>query len=255
MATRPRDPGEFCWINMHTPQPAAAQQFFTALLGWTFKEIPGMGHLLQAGGRDFGGMFDSNGPMTQPGALVGIGVMVRVTNADTTSARAAQLGGRGAPAFDVGPNGRMAECYDPSNANVDLWQPRDEKGTDVDESLHGAPCWFELMTSDPASAQPFYEQLFGWKGTAFPGMEPPYITFSLGERMVAGMMAITPEMQGVPPHWMPYFTVTDADATAREAVTLGASLYVPVADAPGVGRFCGIMSPQGVRFMVMQYTR
>lgn len=137
--------------------------------------IPLHGH---TSARDFGGMLDSEGPMTQPGATVGIGVMVRVTDADTISARAAQLRSRGAPAFDIGSNGRMAECYDPSNANVDLWQPRGEKGT------------------------------------AFPGMEPPYINCSLGERMVAGMMGITPEMPGVPPHWMPYFTATDADATA-----------------------------------------
>lgn len=255
MPTRPRDPGEFCWINILTPQPAAAQEFFATLLGWTYKVIPGMGHLLQAGGRDFGGMFDLNGGQTPPGTHAGIGVMVRVTDADATSARAAQLGGRGAPAFDIGPNGRMAECYDPTGANFDLWQPRGENGTEVDESLHGAPSWFELMTPDPARAQPFYEQLFGWKGDAFPGQETPYTTFVLGERMVAGMMPISPEMRDVPPHWIPYFTVTDVDATAREAVTLGATLYVPVMDAPGVGRFCGILSPQGVHFMVMQYTR
>lgn len=254
MATRPREPGEFCWINIITSQPAAAQTFFAKLLGWTYAPIPGMGHRLQVGGRDFGGMFDLDGGQTPRGTQAGIGVMVRVVDADAASAHAAQLGGRGAPAFDVGPTGRMAECYDPTGANVDLWQPRDGKGTDVDESLHGAPSWFELVTPDPALAQPFYEQLFGWKGDVFPGMEPPYTTFSLGERMVAGMMALTPDMVGVPPHWMPYFTVTDADATAREAAKLGAELYVPVADAPGVGRFCGITSPQGVHFMVMQYT-
>lgn len=94
----------------------------------------------------------------------------------------------------------MAECYDPGNANFDLWQPRAEGGTDVDETLPGAPSWFELMSPDTARAQTFYEKLFGWTGVLFPGQEMEYTTFKIGERLVAGMMAITPEMQGV--HFM-----------------------------------------------------
>ena len=30
-----RKPGEFCWINVITPQPDAAREFFAAVLGWT----------------------------------------------------------------------------------------------------------------------------------------------------------------------------------------------------------------------------
>ena len=69
------------------------------------------------------------------------------------------------------------------------------------------------------------------------------------------MMQITPEMGTMRPHWGTYFTVTDADETAREAVELGAKLCMPVQDIPGVGRFCGITSPQGVTFYVIEYTR
>ena len=83
----------------------------------------------------------------------------------------------------------------------------------------------------------------------------PYTTFKLGERFVAGMMALTPEMKEVPPHWATYFTVMDVDATAHLAERLGGSLYLPVTEAVGVGRFCGIRSPHGVHFSVMQYAR
>ena len=47
--------------------------------------------------------------------------------------------------------------------------------------------------------------------------------------------------------------MNDADATAQEAVELGATLCVPAQDIPGVGRFCGITSPQGVTFYVIKY--
>ena len=62
-------------------------------------------------------------------------------------------------------------------------------------------------------------------------------------------------MGDVPPHWGTYFTVNDADEAVREAVELGATICVPVQDIPGVGRFCGIMSPQGVPFYVIKYSR
>jgi predicted enzyme related to lactoylglutathione lyase len=66
-------------------------------------------------------------------------------------------------------------------------------------------------------------------------------------------MKITPEMAGVKPHWTTYFTVNDADEAARAAVGLGAELHVALHDIPGIGRFCGITSPQGVKFHVINY--
>ena len=51
-----------------------------------------------------------------------------------------------------------------------------------------------------------------------------------------------------------YFTVNNADETARDAVDLGAGLCVALRDIPGIGRFCGITSPQGVTFYVIKYT-
>ena len=47
----------------------------------------------------------------------------------------------------------------------------------------------------------------------------------------------------------------EVDQTARKAVELGAKLSMRLHDAPGVGRFCGIASPQGVPFCVIEYTR
>ena len=80
-----------------------------------------------------------------------------------------------------------------------------------------------------------------------------YTTFKLGTPPVAGVMQITPAMDALRPHWGTYYTVNDAEA-AQQAVSRGASLCVPVRDIPGVGRFCGIASPQGVMFYVISYT-
>src|SRR4051794_2056895 len=162
MATRLRKTGEFCWINMLTSRPAEAMEFFAAVLGWTYFEMPGIGHGVRVGGRDIGGLFDLEGPDTPPGLPPYIGVLVKVEGADAVCERVASLGGTPKPAFDVMEQGRMAVCFDPDGGEFDVWEPKKMPGTDVDPSLHGAPSWFEAMTTDVGRATEFYSGLFGW---------------------------------------------------------------------------------------------
>jgi predicted enzyme related to lactoylglutathione lyase len=55
------------------------------------------------------------------------------------------------------------------------------------------------------------------------------------------------------PNWLVYFAVDDADAAAKKAVALGGKICLSLRDLPAVGRFCGIVSPQGVMFYVIRY--
>src|SRR4051794_40467551 len=66
MATGTRKAGDFCWINMLTPRAAEAMGFFGRVLGWTYFEMPGLGHGMRVGGRDIGGLFDLEGPNPPP---------------------------------------------------------------------------------------------------------------------------------------------------------------------------------------------
>jgi len=252
--TGTRKTGEFCWINMLTPQPAEAREFFGNLLGWTYAEIPGLGHSVKAGGRDIGGLFDLNAPNTPKGIPPCIGVMVKVDSADATCEKVTSLGGKVKSAFDIMDNLRMAVCFDPNGANFDVWERKKAHGTDVDSTQPGAPSWFETLTTDVKRAAKFYSELFGWTAEATPSFALNYTTFKLGAAPVAGMLQITPRMGKMQPYWRTYFTVRDADATAREAVELGAKINMSMKDVPGAGRFCGITSPQGVTFCVIQYT-
>lgn len=255
MATRARRPGEFCWINMLTPDPPKAREFFAALLGWTYVEMPGIGYGVQVGGRDIGGLFDLAGPNTPKGTPPLIGVMVKVESADSAAAKAAALGGRSMPAFDIGPQGRMAVCFDPNGANIDVWEAKQMPGTVVDPAAHGAPSWFESTTTDVGRATAFYSALFGWTAKPSPKLGPGYTTFLQDSTYVAGIGAAAADAKPPAPGWVTYFTVTDADDAARKAVELGATLSAPVKDVPGVGRACGITSPQGVPFCLISYAR
>jgi hypothetical protein len=257
MTTGTRRIGDFCWINMLTPHPAGALAFFGELLGWTSSEMPGVGHTVHVGGHAIGGLFDLAGPRTPPGTPPLIGLLVKVESADAAVEKVAALGGRAQPAFDIGPQGRMAVCHDPTGAELDVWEARRLLGTDVDSAHHGAPSWFELMTTDVDLAARFHAGLFGW--TVVPPRESPpglaYTTFEHGGAPVAGMMPIPPAMGQVSPRWVTYFTVDDAAEAERRAVALGGRIERRLHDVPGVGRLCGVASPQGVPFCVIQYGR
>ena len=254
MTTRTRADGEFCWINVLTPQPERARDFFRMLLRWSFTEIPGTGHRIQIAGHDIGAIFDVNSSLLPPGTPPAIGVMVKVANAEAARERILALGGDASPTRDIGAQGRTADCRDPNGAFFDIWEPKLSPGTDVDARRHGAPTWFETLTSDAARATAFYSALFGWTPQASTTDGLTYTTFRLGTESVAGMMQITPEMGPMPSHWGVYFAVDDLDAATRDALSHGASAFMPAKDIPGVGRLGGLASPQGVMFYLLQYT-
>lgn len=249
----PRPIGQFCWINILTAQPTAAREFFSQMLGWSYRELPGMGHLILVGGEDVGGLFDLEGPQTPPGCKPIVGVMVLVKSADEIAEKAKALGGKSQAAFNVMDKGRMSVCHDPGGAEFDVWQAGTSAGTDVDSTLHGAPSWTELMTRDVAEAKRFYGGLFGWTTEAVPGSQWGYELFKQHDAKVGGTMAIPPAMGDMRPHWITYFTVKDIERATRQATELKGRVVIPITRIPDVGRFAGIISPQGVGFCVMQY--
>lgn len=258
MTTGARKTHDFCWINVMTPDAERAKEFFAKLFGWTYGEMPGVpgGTLIRVGEHGAGAVMELEACGMPPGTPPVIGVMVKVDDADATVAKVNALGGHADPAFDVLENGRMAMCKDPNGAVFGVWQPKKQVGFDVDGRAHGAPTWFETLTSDVAKAKAFYTALFGWKAVdqeAVPGMT--YTTFELDGVPVAGAMALAPNMGDVPPHWGMNFAVDDADRAAKLAVEAGGAICLPVQGIPGVGRFALLKSPQGVSFHVLEWDK
>ena len=241
---------------MLTPDPPAARAFFSELLGWTYDEIPHVGHTISVGDKKIGGLFDNApGPQNPNGSPPQIGVMVRVTSADEVSARVAELGGTvPKPPFDIMENGRMACCRDPTGGRFDLWQPKKQSLEEVDDKRRGAASWHELLTGDVSAAAAFYRGLFGWETEARPmpgGFD--YTICTIGGEQAAGIMPILPHMGGASPNWGVYFTVDDVEGAEAKAKGLGGKVCMPPMQIEGVGRMCGVESPQGVSFYVIQY--
>jgi len=245
MASALRKPGEVCWLNILTPEPAQARHFFATLLGWTYVDT-GIGHTVQVDGHDIGALFDLAGPNTPKGTPPLIGLMVKVMSADGAAERVRTLGGKARPPFDIGSAGRMSVCHDPNGAELDLWEPRSLQGMDVDASAQGAPTWFETMTTDVDRAAKFYSALFGWTARST-GAES--LTFEFEGRPIGSATRWT--LAGAQAYWATYFAVKDAELLSRQAVQLGAEVFLPVMAVRDT-RVVGICSPQGVPFYVMQ---
>lgn len=251
--------GTFCWPELATRDLKAAQAFYGDLLGWHAREVPSsMGNyaIFSLGDRQAAGLCAQGEEQLKHGVPPNWLSYVSVASADTTAAKARELGAQIlAGPFDVMEEGRMAVLQDPAGAVFAIWQPRNHKGASA-YMEPGAFCWTELATKDAKTAQAFYPQLFGW--TAKPPSDPamPYFEWVLEGTHFGGMMEITehwgPAWKEIPSHWMIYFMVKDVDERTARAQALGATIRVPPRDIPKVGRFAVIADPQGAVFSLFQ---
>lgn len=124
----------------------------------------------------------------------------------------------------------------------------------IDKHPPGEFCWIELGTTDQGAAKNFYSSLFGWQPNDMPmGPDEYYTIFRLEGRDAAAAYKLNPErMPGVPPHWMPYISVTDADATAARAAQAGGKVVAPPFDVFDLGRMAVIQDPTGATFSIWQ---
>jgi len=111
--------------------------------------------------------------------------------------------------------------------------------------------WHELMTSDTKAAEKFYGDVVGWKATPAPG-ENPYTLFNVGDRGIAGMLAITPDMaqHGARPGWLGYISVDDVDQSLARLKQEGSRAFMGPQEVPGVIRFAMVADPQGAPFYI-----
>jgi predicted enzyme related to lactoylglutathione lyase len=116
-------------------------------------------------------------------------------------------------------------------------------------SIPGAFCWPELVTNDAKASKTFYEKTFGWQAETIP-MAPgfEYIMFKLGEKHVAGMLAITPDMQVKTPAWINYINSTDVAADVAKAKAAGATIVRDELKVLSGGTLAIIRDPQGAFF-------
>lgn len=254
-------PGTFCWVELGTSDQEAAKKFYGEIFGWGVNDVPmgpdGVYTMFQLKGKDVAAAYTQGKEETSVGIPPNWGLYICVENADESAKAITAAGGTVmAGPFDVSDVGRMAVAQDPTGAAFKIWQPYNNTGVGIMGEVNSM-CWQELATRDLAGAKKFYATVFGWDSQTKEGDAMQYTEIFLNgadgkPSAFGGMYVMMPQMEGIPPHWLPYFAVADCDATVEKAKSLGGQAHVPPMDIPNVGRFSMLTDPQGAAFAVIK---
>jgi predicted enzyme related to lactoylglutathione lyase len=239
------------WIDLGSPDTQAAAAFYGAVLGWEFAsagpEGGGYGFFLKNGGTVAG-----LGPLTEPGAESAWMTYFRTDDAQATARAVTDAGGTVRTAPTSLGEATLAQFTDPQGARFAVLQ----SGRGLERaSEEGALVWVELHVGDPEAAIGFYQGLFGWRTRQMqgPGMTYQVLSIAEGDQQegsFGGVAPLTDEREDA--RWVPYFAVTDVDATVAATAAGGGSVVMPAANIPGVGRVAWLTDPAQALFAVLR---
>ncbi|HZU79159.1 MAG TPA: VOC family protein [Acidimicrobiales bacterium] len=114
----------------------------------------------------------------------------------------------------------------------------------------GVPSWVDFSSPDVDASVDFYTSLFGWTADEGAPETGGYRVCRIGDHQVAG---IAPQMQpGMPPAWMTYVNMSDADAAAARIKDNGGQLFVEPMDVLDIGRMAVFADPVGAVLGIWQ---
>lgn len=247
--------GAPCWNDLYSSDPQRVVPFYAGLFGWDVQDQgEEYGHYTVF--RKDDAMVAAVTPKMPAMEDVPDGWMVYFGVADTDSAHSLAEAAGGNTLVDpltVSVMGTMAVLTDTTGATFGLWQPNQHRGFEVFGEV-GAPCWFELQTSDIVLAEAFYTSAFSIRATATDtGDEGPASrTLEVDGEAQAGIVDVSGTMaEGSPSFWMVYFGVRDIDEATRYIEGHGGRVVTQPMDSP-YGRWTIVADPQGTRFAIME---
>ncbi len=245
------------WIDLATPDPAAAKEFYGALFGWHYDDQPtdtdGVDYTMaELHGQAAAGIMQLSPEMAASGMPPVWTTYVTVDDIDAAVGNVQPAGGTVMqPPMTVMSAGRMAVVADPAGAVICMWEAIEHIGAGI-VNEHGAFTWSELVTPDPAAVAPFYNAVFGWTSETIPMPTGDYTVFNVPGASTDGIAgAMAPPVEGMPSFWTVYFNVDDATAMTAKASELGGHVLSDPMEVPGVGTFATIADPHGAAFALM----
>jgi uncharacterized protein len=249
--------GRFAWYELMTTDRAAAQRFYTEVVGWKHQDsaIPGMQYdMFAAGDTPVAGMIDlpeDARKMGTPPCWIGY---VAVDDVDAAAAKATATGGTiYVHPRDIPNVGRFAVIADPQGAALALFKaaPPAQAPQPTDQAARGHVGWHELYAADGATVFDFYAGLFGWQKQEAMDMGPMgvYQMFGFGEQMLGGIMTKPPEVPV--PNWHYYFNVDSIDAAIERVKKAGGQSIMGPQEVPGGAFVMMGIDPQGAHFALV----
>jgi uncharacterized protein len=248
--------GRFVWYELSTSDPAAAQRFYTAITGWGTQAFEGAGApytMWTNGENPIGGVMELPAELSSKGVPPHWLPYIGTDDVDETVAEATQLGAKVlVPAQDIPTMGRFAVLADPQGASFAIYKSAQDTPEPDFAPQRGDASWHELTTTDHVAAFEFYNKLFGWEKQSEMdiGGGEMYLMYgrTTDSPMLGGMWTWNKREHAMPPNWMIYFKVDDADQTAERIKQLGGQILNGPMDVPGGDRVAQATDPQGATF-------
>jgi uncharacterized protein len=235
--------GHFVWHELMTPDGAAAEKFYTELLGWKFRHTVISGNrpyrLIDANGREQGGMFEICPEEKIPAHWCGY---VSVPDVDEAIQLAKQHGGKvPCEPIDVPNVGRFAYVLDPEGAGFTVY--RDAQGDAPAPAMPGLGdfCWDSLTVHDGERALAFYSAVVGWTRGQFGDAPGLFFATKSGETIAD----VDAPQGGAPSFWTTHVVVANLAESRTKAQTLGATILVAEINVPNIGQMALISDPWG----------
>jgi len=246
--------GMASWVDLSTPDPAAAKEFYSGLFGWEFTDEYHEGTLIYHNALLNGYRVAGMGQQDEGMVTAGMPPMwTTYFNHDDVAGiadKATRAGGQVMfPPMQVMEEGHMTMIVDPTGAVFGVWQPLGHIGAQL-VNIPNTLVWNELQTNAIGASRDFYAEVLGWE---YDVNASGYVSCKVDGRAQAGMVAIEESWGDVPPNWGLYFLVENAASTVARAEELGGTILMPITEADGVGRFAIIRDPQGAIFSAIEY--
>jgi predicted enzyme related to lactoylglutathione lyase len=247
--------GRFLWYELLTVDPAAAQAFYTKLVGWGLEKwsAPGMDYMMwKRGETPIGGVLDLPAASRAAGVPSHWMAYIGTPEVDATVAQAKKLGARiHVPPQDIPQQGRFAVLGDPHGVVFAVYTPLREPAPPRSPEL-GDCSWHEIAAGDDKQAFEFFSALFGWEKHG-PGhdMGPlgHYQEYGVpGMRWPLGGIYKRPDDMPGPPHVLLYFRVDDVGPKAAQLKALGGQVVNGPMEVPGGDHIVVCVDPQGAAF-------
>lgn len=253
---------KFFWYELMTSDHAAAEVFYSKVVGWTLAPFPATGHpytVIEAGGRGIGGLM----PIPEEAAANGLKPCwvgyIHVNDIDAAVANVRTQGGSVHHGPETIPTvGRFAVCSDPQGAMFNMLQPDGEDMPPLPMGTIGRVDWHELHSSDWEKGLAFYKAAFDWSGTGTMDMGPmgsyqffamePVAGETLCEATAGGMMT---DPQAPCPYWTFYIHVDDVDAAIGRVKDNGGTILMGPEQVPGGVWVINALDPQGALFALV----
>jgi predicted enzyme related to lactoylglutathione lyase len=248
--------GKVIFVELVTPDLAAAKQFYAGLFGWTFRDIQaGRTHYAEASldGLPVAGLIHRDVPAgehRQPAWLT----FIAVRDVDAAKKIALQQGAKVLfEPHSIPDRGREAVFADPQGAIFAVLASSSGDPPDV-LAVPGEWIWSSLITRDPDTDAAFYQTLFDYEVFELPADEGArHLMLASDDYARASANTLPAGRPNTHPHWLNYVRVEDAVKMTAKVVALGGRVLVePRVDRHG-GKVAVVADPLGARFGLLEW--